>query len=289
MEPSPNKRVFFFFPPNINRYHMDLKRNSFSLIVFSCLFLSSLLSIVNANELEVEDESLFSYVVGADDGPQNWASLSANWTLCGTGKSQSPINIFDYRVVFWPSLGNLNIIKYKPAPARIRNRGHDIEVKWTGDAGGIIIKNSEYKLQQSHWHIPSEHTINGVRFNMELHIVHIDSEGNIAVVAIFYKLGMPDSFLATLLPYLESVDGEGTDLGAVDPWRIGFPDRSNYYRYNGSLTTPPCSEDVTWTIYKRVKTVSAQQIRALWDAVHDGSTGNARPLQPLNRRIVYLF
>ncbi|KAL6555374.1 hypothetical protein OROGR_006632 [Orobanche gracilis] len=269
---------------------MDLKRNSFSLVVFSCLFLSSLLSIVNANELEVEDESSFSYVVGADDGPQNWASLSPNWTLCGTGKSQSPIQIFDYRVVFfWPSLGNLITIKYKPAPAMIRNRGHDIKAEWKGDAGGIIIKGSEYKLQQCHWHIPSEHTINGARFNMELHIVHVNSEGDIAVVAILYTLGMPDSFLATvrtragpmvsdvmddyflrLSPYLGSVDGEGTDLGAVDPWRIGFPQRSNYYRYNGSLTTPPCSENVTWIIYKRVKTVSAQQIRALIDAVHDG-------------------
>ncbi|KAK6149118.1 hypothetical protein DH2020_016643 [Rehmannia glutinosa] len=247
---------------------MGLNNNRFLLILISCLLSSSLLFVVNANELEVEDETSFSYVVGAENGPQNWGNLNPNWTLCGTGRSQSPINIVDFRVVLRPSLGDLNRT-YKPAPALIRNRGHDIEVEWTGDAGGIIINGSEYKLQQCHWHIPSEHTVNGARFNMELHIVHINSQGDIAVIGILYKLGLPDSFLARLMPYLQSVDSEGTDLGIFDPSCIKFP-RREYYRYSGSLTTPPCSENVTWTVFRTVRTVSLRQIRALRDAVNDG-------------------
>ncbi|KAI3471714.1 hypothetical protein Pfo_028364 [Paulownia fortunei] len=228
----------------------------------------------NSNDIspiKCRDESSFSYVVGAENGPQNWGNLTHSWTL----------------LVVWPSLGDLNRT-YKPAPALIKNRGHDIEVEWTGDAGGIVINGTEFKLQQCHWHIPSEHTVNGTRFNMELHIVHSNSQGDIAVVGILYKLGQPDSFLARLSPFLQSADREGTDLGIVDPSCIKFEGRE-YYRYNGSLTTPPCSENVTWTVFKTLRTVSAQQIEALRDAVHDGSTGNARPIQPLNERPVYLF
>ncbi|KAG8372014.1 hypothetical protein BUALT_Bualt12G0022600 [Buddleja alternifolia] len=266
---------------------MALKNNNFTLILFDCLLLASLLFTVNANEPEVEDESSFSYVVGAPDGPQNWGNLNPNWTLCGTGTMQSPINIFTLRVVAWPSLGELNKT-YKPAPALIKNRGHDIEVEWTGDAGGIIINGTEYKLEQCHWHIPAEHTVNGLRSNMELHIVHSNAQGDIAVVAILYRLGNPDPFLASISPFLQSATLEGTDIGVVNPSNITFPGR-DYYRYIGSLTTPPCSENVTWTVFKMVGTVSLGQIRALRDAVHDGSTGNARPIQPLNGRTVYLY
>ncbi|XP_012828022.1 PREDICTED: alpha carbonic anhydrase 6-like [Erythranthe guttata] len=125
------------------------------------------------------------------------------------------------------------------------------QVEWRGDAGGVTINGTAYKLEQCHWHIPSEHTINGVRFDMEMHIVHISSKGDIGVVSILYKLGSPDSFLARLLPHLENANREGTDVGVLDPLDIKF-EGGEYYRYTGSLTTPPCSETATWTIIKTV-------------------------------------
>ncbi|XP_011075358.1 alpha carbonic anhydrase 7 [Sesamum indicum] len=266
---------------------MGDKNNSSTLVLFGYFVLTLLFITVNANDLETEDETSFSYVVGATDGPQNWGNLNPNWTLCGTGKSQSPINILDYKVKLNRTLGDLNI-NYRPAEALIRNAGYEIEVKWTGDAGGVIINGDEFKLQEVHWHTPAEHTVNGIRFNMELHIVHVNSGGDIAVVGILYKLGPADPFLAQFLPYLPSASEEGFPLGIVDPSSVKIPGRE-YYRYNGSLTTPPCSENVTWTIFKRVKTVSIEQVHALKDAIDDENTGNARPIQPLNGRTVYIF
>ncbi|KAG8371943.1 hypothetical protein BUALT_Bualt12G0015300 [Buddleja alternifolia] len=258
---------------------MALKSNNFTLILFNCLLLSSLVVTVNANGLEVEDQSTFSYVWGAPDGPQNWGNLNPNWTLCETGIMQSPINIVDYRVTISPSLGGL-ITNYTAAPASIRNRGHDIQVRWTGDAGGIVINNDAYNLQQCHWHTPSEHTLNYERFRMELHLVHTNAQGNIAVIGILFRLGAPD-------PFLRYVSSLAHIYHYVDPSLIRVPG-VQYYRYNGSLTTPPCSENVSWTVMRTVRTASWSQIRALRNAIHDGAAGNARPIQP-RRRTVYLY
>ncbi|KAK4412915.1 Alpha carbonic anhydrase 7 [Sesamum alatum] len=268
---------------------MVVKNNVSTLVLFGCLLLTLLLITVNANELGIDDETSFSYVIGAKDGPENWGNLNPNWTTCGTGKSQSPINILDYQVNVTNSLGDLNR-KYHPTKVLLKNKGHDIEVEWEkGAAGGIIINGDEFKLQQCHWHIPAEHTVNGHRFDMELHIVHANYRGDIAVVGILYKCGCADPFLAKLLPYLPLATPEGYPLKrAINPSSIKIPGRE-YYRYNGSLTTPPCSENVTWTVFKKVKTVSYEQIQALKDAVHDGDTGNARPTQPTNGRTVYAF
>ncbi|KAL8555117.1 hypothetical protein ACS0TY_003062 [Phlomoides rotata] len=231
-----------------------------------------------------DDETSFSYVIGAPNGPYNWTNLNPNWTRCGTGRTQSPINIVNLTI---SSRGN-SIRRYRPAPAQIRNRGHDIEVVWIGDAGGIVVNGIEFKLGQCHWHIPSEHTVNSRRYNMELHLVHYSAERDIAVVGILYTLGRADPFLTQLAPFIRSATRNATNIGIVNPSNIGFEGRK-YYRYNGSLTTPPCSENVTWTILKEVRTVSLKQITALRNAVDDGITGNARPIQALNGRPVYMF
>ncbi|KAL8489472.1 hypothetical protein ACS0TY_025388 [Phlomoides rotata] len=263
---------------------MGLKNNNFILILLICFLFTSFFYKANANDPEVDDETSYSYVIGAPNGPHNWTNLNPNWTRCGTGRKQSPINIANLIISSREDL----IREYTPAPAQIKNRGHDIEVVWIGDAGGIVINGTEFKLEQCHWHLPSEHTVHWRRFNMELHIVHYSAERDIAVVGILYELGLPDPFLTQLAPFIPSATRNGTNLGIVNPLDIGFKG-GKYYRYNGSLTVPPCSENVTWTILKEVRTVSIQQIMALRNAVDDGITGNARPVQALNGRPVYLF
>ncbi|KAL0359569.1 UNVERIFIED_CONTAM: Alpha carbonic anhydrase 4 [Sesamum angustifolium] len=272
----------------------------------------------------MQDESPFTYDWNSDKGPGNWGNLDRNWKACGVGKLQSPIDLNDDRVSILHTLGNLKRT-YKPAPAVIKNRGHDIMVSYLvhvvslgilfwfqrlllqllarsfvsmfflfvrSSVGGRcrrrLINGTEFKLLQSHWHTPSEHTVDGKRFKMEIHMVHKNSHGQISVVGILYKLGRPDAFLAKLLEHIKTAGHQGKHVGFVDPWDVKFGSRK-YYRYIGSLTVPPCTEGVLWTILKKVRTVSLEQIRALRDAVHDGFEENARPIQQSDDITVYMY
>lgn len=128
-------------------------------------------------------------------------------------------------------------------------------MKWGGDggAGMVCIDETKYTLKQLHWHSPSEHSINGQRFAMEIHMVHESIDGRFAVVAIMYKIGRPDWFLAELeesIHAIKSIDGE-VEVGIIDPRHVKRGSLE-YYRYIGSLTTPPCSEPVVWTIVRKV-------------------------------------
>ncbi|XP_050245725.1 alpha carbonic anhydrase 4-like isoform X1 [Quercus robur] len=247
------------------------------------LFLTSLIlsshpyNFSAASDSEVDDEIPFTYTEGTGKGPKKWGQIDPRWKACGNGKKQSPIDLLNRRVQVFPSLGKLKR-DYQPAPAVVKNRGHDITVMWKGDAGKININGTDYKLLQFHWHSPSEHTFNGSRYDLELHIVHLSSSGEIAVVGIVYKYGRPDPLLSKLFHHIKSVGKEERDLGIFNPGAIKFGSRK-YYRYIGSLTVPPCTEGVIWTIVKKVRTVSREQVRALREAVHDGFEANARPTQ----------
>ncbi|KAF5750248.1 putative Alpha carbonic anhydrase 4 [Tripterygium wilfordii] len=244
-----------------------------SLIVFSC----SSFTLCSASESETDDETPFTYVEGTGKGPKEWGKIDSHWRSCDGGKLQSPINLLDQRVQVSANLGKLER-DYKPAPAVVKNRGHDISVRWIGDAGEISINGTDYKLIQCHWHSPSEHTFNGSRYELELHIVHLSSNGGIAVIAIVYEYGHPDRFLSRLFHHIKTVGEKEKYLGIVNPGDIKFGSRK-YYRYIGSLTVPPCTEGVIWTVIKKVRTASREQVRALRDAVHDGFEANARPTQ----------
>ncbi|KAJ7976736.1 Alpha carbonic anhydrase [Quillaja saponaria] len=264
--------------------------NSFSLFLTILILSSSSFLAFNpttASDSEVDNETPFSYVEGSGTGPKSWGRIDPHWQACGKGKMQSPIDLLDKRVQVFPHLGKLRR-GYKPAPATIKNRGHDIRVKWKGDAGKININGTVYKLVQCHWHTPSEHTFNGSRYNLELHIVHLSSKGETAVIGIVYKYGREDPFLSRLFHHIKSIGKEERDLGIINPGDIKFGSRK-YYRYIGSLTVPPCTEGVTWTISKKVRTVSREQVRALREAIHDGFKANARPTQQLDGRPVLFY
>ncbi|KAF4356330.1 alpha carbonic anhydrase 4 [Cannabis sativa] len=243
--------------------------------------------ICRATEPEIDNESPFSYNEGSGKGPKKWGHIDPHWKICNNGKLQSPIDLLHQRVQVFPNLGKLKR-DYKPAPATVMNRGHDITVKWKGNAGKININGTHYELLQCHWHSPSEHTFNGSRFDLELHIIHLSSSGEIAVVAITYEYGRPDPFLTKLFEHIKSVDHEEKDLGIINPGIIKFGSRK-YYRYIGSLTVPPCTEGVIWTIVKKVRTVSREQVHALRKVVHDGFEVNARPTQQLDGRSVWMY
>ncbi|KAJ3677031.1 hypothetical protein LUZ60_002755 [Juncus effusus] len=249
------------------------------------LFFSPLIS-----SQEVEDQHEFSYTPNTENGPEKWGEINKNWTICGTGHTQSPIDLLNERVEVQHYLRRL-VRSYRPAKAIMKNRGHDIEVKWEGDAGSILIEGSTYSLNQLHWHSPSEHTINGRRYELEMHMVHVNSEGKIAVVGFLYEYGHPDPLLTELEPYIKKladITEKEEEIGEVDANKIKRGSRK-YYRYIGSLTTPPCTEGVIWTIVKKVNTVSKEQVDLLKEAVHDHMMDNARPVQNIYDRTIGLY
>ncbi|KAK7396220.1 hypothetical protein VNO78_17070 [Psophocarpus tetragonolobus] len=256
----------------------------FSVLLLLLILRSS--SSASPSESKVEDEE-YSYTKGGSKGPENWWRINPKWKICGQGKQQSPIDLLHQRVQELPQLGKLKK-DYKPAPAVLKNKGHAIMVQWNGDAGQLHINGTYYKLNQCHWHSPSEHTLDGKQFDLELHIVHQTSKGETAVIGIVYKIGRPDPLLSKLLKDIKSIGDKDIDLGVLNPGYIKFGSRK-YYRYIGSLTTPPCTEGVVWTIVKKVRTVSREQLRALKGAVHHGYEENARPTQELEGRQVWLY
>ncbi|KAK9921013.1 hypothetical protein M0R45_029545 [Rubus argutus] len=170
-----------------------------------------------------------------------------------------------------------------------RRSPHDIKVGWEGDAGSIEINGIQYLLQQAHWHSPPEHSINGKRYDMELHMTYaspdLKVQNNIVVVAVLYKIGPPDAFLSKLMKDVALMTNKKAErsIGVIDPSElIKLGGNKNYYRYVGSLTIPPCTEGVIWIISKQIRTVSKEQINLLRVAVHDYADLNARPVQSLN-------
>ncbi|XP_022998889.1 alpha carbonic anhydrase 7-like [Cucurbita maxima] len=237
---------------------------------------------------EVEDQKEFDYDAEGDRGPTHWGDLKREWHGCKTGLMQSPIDLLHKRVRIVSHFTNLKI-DYKPSNATLKNRGHDIMLKWSGGAGSINVNGTRYFLRQCHWHSPSEHTINGRRFALEAHLVHQSQTGKVAVIGLLYNIGRPDHFLSKLEEYLEDISNsrEYDELNVIDPSLLKMQS-SLYYRYIGSLTVPPCSQNVLWTIVREIRTVAPEQVKLLRVAVHDDSDTNARPLQPLNDRKIQL-
>ncbi|CAO2191765.1 unnamed protein product [Urochloa humidicola] len=257
------------------------------------LLISVAVPAARAQLAETEHELKFSYVRGDERGPEHWGELNASWAACGAGRMQSPIDLSHERVSLVRGLGYLDH-SYRPAQASIHNRGHDIMVTFEGhDAGGLVIDGTAYRLKQLHWHSPAEHTIDGRRYDMELHMVHESAPpaNKTAVIGILFEIGAEeDPFLRRLEHSIRMVaDTNNTEpVGVVDPH--GARGRASvYYRYMGSLTTPPCTEGVVWTVVKRVRTVSKYQLELLREAVHDNMENNARPLQEVNDRDISIF
>ncbi|KNA10625.1 hypothetical protein SOVF_142640 [Spinacia oleracea] len=238
---------------------------------------------------EVEDEREFNYMKGSERGPEHWGELRPEWGNCSTGEMQSPIDLWHSRVKVVPKFEEITRF-YRPSNALLRNRGHDIELEWEGERSTIEINGTRYILRQTHWHSPSEHTINGKRYDGELHMVHQSRDEKIAVIGLLYKIGKPNHFLSKLENQVRLISETTLEInvGVVNPAKIKMGGR-NFYRYIGSLTTPPCTEGVLWTVNTRIGTISQEQLDLLREAVHDDAERNARPLQPSNGRKMNLY
>ena len=227
----------------------------------------------------------------AKNGPQVWGQLSPEYFLCAEGKHQSPIDLVN------PTPAKLSPITnayYSTRDLNIRNTGHTIEVAYP-EGSHIYIDGTAYQLLQFHFHAPSEHTVADQSFDMEMHLVHKSEEGNLAVVGLLIKRGRHNFSYDPVWNHLPTVRGETRRVTVngnlpVDPRMMLSPNGQitdeavqpfpPVYRYEGSLTTPPCSESVQWIVLTTPIEMSETQIAAFKAIIHD----NNRPVQPLNGR-----
>ena len=212
-----------------------------------------------------------------DVGPERWGGLSHEFEKCSKGKKQSPIDI--------PSSagasGHELKLSYKPSSLRVINNGHTIQVNY--DEGSYITINGEkHHLLQFHFHTPSENVVDGKPYDMEAHLVHKSADGQLAVVGVFMKKGKHNPFLQTVWDNLPAKEGHEKTAAASINVLDFLPADKSYYHFEGSLTTPPCSEGVKWHVMKTHVEVSADQIATFANLFK----ANARPAQPLNGRKV---
>ncbi|XP_022747407.1 alpha carbonic anhydrase 1, chloroplastic-like [Durio zibethinus] len=260
-------------------------------ISFFVFALALLLGIASASD--VPGAIKFGY--SDNNGPDKWGNLDPTFSPCSSGKTQSPINILKNLTVHNKLLKPLTR-NYKPANATLVNNGFNVGLHFEEYAGEVSIDGKNYELRQMHWHVPSEHLIDGEQFAAELHLVHSAADHSIAVVAILYQQNDTDPFVAKIMNGLNELAKEKCKADEIAEIPIGTLDikqlkRSSrkYYRYVGSLTTPPCSGNVTWNILGKVRSISKEQIAALEIPVNSDCKKNARPCQPLNGRKIEVY
>lgn len=237
----------------------------------------AILALSGCSKHEASHGAHWSYE-GAQ-GPTHWGELAAEYQLCSTGKEQSPINI----TVTQEKTDKNLVLDYQASTLDEVNNGHTI--KFNYDAGSnLTVAGKTYELLQFHFHAPSEHTVDTAHFPIEFHLVHQSAEGELAVIGVMVKEGAANKQFESIIANLAYNNGEtvkkpdvSIDMNAI------LPATDKFAHYVGSLTTPPCSEQVQWFVLQEPIEFSKEQIKAFEKAY----LNNFRPVQPLNERTLY--
>lgn len=222
------------------------------------------------------DNSPWSYK--GSNGPENWGALSKDYELCKTGMMQSPVDLAASNARADVSL----FVSYKTGPLSILNNGHTIQANFA-KGSSMTSGTMQFNLLQVHFHTPSEEAVNGKRYPMVGHFVHADDKGQLAVLGVMFEEGAVNAELDKLISAAPTQKADATTVAGVtlDPNGL-LPSSLDVYRFQGSLTTPPCSEGVNWHVAKQAVSASKAQLDALYKIMGD----NARPIQPLNGRLL---
>jgi carbonic anhydrase len=210
------------------------------------------------------------------EGPSAWGKLDPAFATCAVGQKQSPIDIKNAKKSDLPPLK----FDYKAVPLNIIDNGHTVQVNYA-PGSTLTVGDKAYVLKQFHFHHPSEEHINGQGYDMVAHLVHADAGGHLAVVAVLLKKGPSNPFLNTVWTNIPKEKEKAVDVPGVSV-NVNelLPADHGYFTYAGSLTTPPCSEGVTWYVLKNQSSLSAEQIQAFAKIY----PLNARPIQASNDR-----
>ncbi len=224
-----------------------------------------------------------------DEGPANWGNLDPVYNMCAHGTHQSPIDIEKSDVV----AGTDFTLNYGSHPAfhvahnehmdEIIDNGHTIQVS-VEEGSETTINGKTYALKQFHFHTPSEHTVDGMHFPMEMHLVHQSDDESLAVVSVLFEEGeTPNANFDKIIAHIPNQKGDSKHVTDTElNINTVVPSEQPAYHYSGSLTTPPCSEDVQWLVMKNTISLTPEQIGAFAAKIAE----NNRPVQPLNDRVV---
>lgn len=231
-----------------------------------------------AKEAHSTHPSNWSY--DGDTGPEHWGELDPANSACANGSEQSPINIEFSQVKADKKLEGIQI-KYEPTTFSLVNNGHTVQANAKIESNSIVVEGIEYKLAQFHFHTPSEHQFNGQNYDMELHLVHKDANGKLAVLGVMIQERKENEKLESVWDVLPKEETE-KDITVKEPIDLQalLPQDQTTFHYIGSLTTPPCTEEVKWVIFEQPIEMSKTQIQAFQEISPD----NNRPVQSLKER-----
>jgi carbonic anhydrase len=220
------------------------------------------------------DEAHWSYEGSA--GPDNWGALSAASRTCSSGSQESPVDIIDPINATQAAVE----LSWSKRADTIVNNGHTIQLNFT-PGNTLTVGSRIYGMVQFHFHHPSEHLLQSERFSMEAHFVHADGN-DLAVVGVFMTPGRTNLAFNKIVSAMPATEGPPARADpAIVPNEL-LPSKRGYYRYEGSLTTPPCSETVDWLVFGEPIEVAAADIERFAKLY----PMNARPTQPRNRRFI---
>lgn len=233
----------------------------------------ALLSTVSS----ADEKSSPHWSYGGAEGPEYWGELSPNYDACKTGKNQSPVNLTHF------THANLEPItfNYVSSGNEVVNNGHTIQENYQ-PGSNIVVDGKSYDLKQFHFHSPSENQINGKSYPLEAHLVHQNKDGKLAVIGIMFDEGEQSTTLKDVWANMPHQPGKHKVDHQISVKGL-LPENKDYYRFNGSLTTPPCTEGVLWMVLKQPMTVSSAQVK---DFTHTMHHTNNRPIQPINARMI---
>ncbi len=263
----------------------------------ACFYLVFVLfsSVIQAEQIN----PAYQWSYQGDTGPELWSQLSADFSICASGKRQSPVDVYTqqfeyiYPLTFQyqptkPKLVNdrqgLKIITSQQHydEVTIANQNYSLNGKQRFNSK-LKLGDTEYSLLQFHFHTPGEHVLNGKHFPMEAHLVHQNKQGNKLVIGVFFQNGPENPLIGQIISQVNGMDdktNQNTD-GLIN-FDMLLPTNREYFFYSGSLTTPPCDENINWLVMKHPVQASNEQINKLEQIMGN----NARPLQPINWRKV---
>lgn len=214
-----------------------------------------------------------------ESGPAHWGSEDPSYAICGIGKHQSPIDIEKATVKDLPELK----FDYKATALKVTDTGHSFQVNAQSGSGGLTVGDEHYDFVQVHFHEPSEERVHGKHYSMVAHVVHKNAQGGLAVVAVLIRSGKTNAFLKPIFDNFPAKGTAETDVaGATVDIGKFLPEQRGYYTFDGSLTTPPCSENVRWFVLKTPVEASEAQLKQFKARY----AHNNRPTQALNGRVI---
>ncbi len=270
--------------PNPNLRVLQITLLSLALISASCVT-DDLPVIGNGGDVprvpEVGPVVSANWSYRGETGPEVWADLAPEWFLAREGKRQSPIDIEQARLTgaLFPILP-----EYEPSGINLRNTGQTIrQVYFPGSK--LSVGNQQFELKSFDFHSPSEHTLQGQQFPLEMQLLHQGPVGQLLSVSLLFEEGQTNAFLDELWKVLPSqVGGKAEYPDMLINVADVLPSDKAYYFYEGSLTEPPCTEGVQWYVLRQAGQISAAQLRYF----HRFYNGNFRPTQALNERRVWM-